>query len=283
MPFELQEVTKVEITKVNVRTELHGDERVLAVDLRCRLTGENVILDKIKPGLREHFYWNKAMTAGQEPLPGVVIPLPNLRHPELPTEGIAFEHGPKGKSRGYRFMRDYGTDEHRWDFSDVAVSGMLLKELHEGGSSTIEWTLSYNGDELADTETLNAVVRLGVDGSIHMKLLAPPELLPVKKGYRAGKPDTPMPLVGDGAQGELGDDDDEEPEGAEGGEGGESQTAGPANPLEAMIRGVDVPPDAPAAGEAAPSGGRPFPTSGTDEKTQPTVTKKKSRAKAAAA
>jgi len=207
MPFELPEVTKVEITKVNVRTELHGEERVLAVDLRCRLTGENTILDWIKPGLREHFYWNKAMTAGQETLPDVIIPLPNLRHPELPTEGVAFEHGPKGKSRGYRFIRDYGTDEHRWDFSDVAMSGVLLKELHEGGSSTIEWTLSYNGDELADTETLNAVVRLGVEGSIHMKLLAPAELRPMKKGYRAGKPDTPPGKVDDG-QGELGEGGD---------------------------------------------------------------------------
>lgn len=102
MAFELTEVTEVEITKVNVRTELHGEERVLAVDLRCRLKGENTILDPIKPGLREHYYWNKAMTAGQEALPGVVIPMPNLRHPELPTEKIQFQHGPKGRSRGYR-------------------------------------------------------------------------------------------------------------------------------------------------------------------------------------
>ena len=213
MAFELSEVTAVEVTKVNVRTELHGEERVLAVDIRCRLTGENLILDRIKEGLREHYYYNKAMTAGQEALPGVVIPMPNLRHPELPTEGIAFEHGPKGKSRGYRFIRDYGTDEARWDFSDVALSNMLLKELHEGGSSTIEWTLSYNGDELADTETLNNVVRLGVEGSIHMKLLAPPELLPMKKGYRAGKPDTPVGTASDEGQKELDGDDTQEGDG----------------------------------------------------------------------
>lgn len=213
MPFELPEVTQVEITKVNVRTELHGEERVLAVDLRCRLTGENLILDRIKQGLREHFYWNKALVAGQETLPEVIIPLPNLRHPELPTEGISFEHGPKGKSRGYRFIRDYGVDEARWDFSDVAMSSVLLKELHEGGSATIEWTLSYNGDELADTDTLNAVVRLGVEGSIHMKLLAPAELMPMKKGYRAGRSDTPQPNSDDDGQGKLADGDDDEADG----------------------------------------------------------------------
>lgn len=267
MPFELTEVTKVEFTKVNVRTELHGDERVLAVDLRCRLTGENTLLDLIKCGLREHFYWNKALTAGQETLPDVAIPLPNLRHPELPTEGIAFTHGPKGKSRGYRFIRDYGTDEHRWDFSDVAMSGVLLKELHEGGSCTIEWTLSYNGDELADTETLNAVVRLGVDGSIHMKLLAPPELIPMKKGYRAGKPDTPQPQAGDEGQQELEEDAD----------GDEGEPSGPANPLEAMLTGTTPPADAPAAGESAPGGAWPFPTSSHEQNKDVKVTKKRTR------
>lgn len=204
MPFELPEPTQVEITKVNVRTELHGEERVLAVDIRCRLKGENTILDLIKPGLREHYYFNKALKDGQVGLPDVIIPLPNLKHPELPTEGIAFEHGPKGRSRGYRLVRDYGTDEHRWDFSDVVVASMQLKELLEGGSAIIEWTLQYNGDELGDEATLNSIVRLGVDGHMHMKLLAPPELAPVKKGYRAGKADTPQTKAGDDGQGELG-------------------------------------------------------------------------------
>lgn len=52
MPFELPNLTKVQITNANPRRELHGDEKVRAIDLAFSLTGENTLLDLIKQGLR---------------------------------------------------------------------------------------------------------------------------------------------------------------------------------------------------------------------------------------
>lgn len=84
MAFELAESTAVTITNANPRRELHGDEKVRAIDISFTLKGENILLDLLEPGLREHHYFNKAVKDGQVALPGVLIPLPNLRHPCCP-------------------------------------------------------------------------------------------------------------------------------------------------------------------------------------------------------
>lgn len=84
MPFQLELVTQVVVSNANPRRELHGEDKVRAIDLSFSLTGENTLLDLIEPGLREHHYFNKALKDGQEALPGVVIPMPNLRYPKLP-------------------------------------------------------------------------------------------------------------------------------------------------------------------------------------------------------
>nr|WP_251010393.1 hypothetical protein [Variovorax paradoxus] len=189
MPFQLENLTQVLITNANPRRELHGDERVRAIDIAFSLTGENTLLDLIEPGLREHHYFNKAMTSGQEPLPGVIIPLPNLRYPKLP---LAYAYGKGEKFRGYRFIWDWGTEGDHADFTDVVLAN-LHYELSEGGSVTVMGTIQYNGEELQDNDVYGELSGLASEGEIYMKLLAPADLLPVKKGYRAGKPDTPTP------------------------------------------------------------------------------------------
>lgn len=203
MPFELQELTQVNITNANPRRELHGDERVRAIDLSFSLTGENTLLDLIEPGLREHHYFNKALKDGQEALPGVVIPLPNLRYPKLPQ---SYAYGKGEKFRGYRFIWDWGTDGDHADFTDVVLAN-LHYELSEGGSVTVMGTIQYNGEELQDNDVYGELSGLASEGEIYMRLLAPAELLPVKKGYRAGKPDTPTPPAAPegGAAQEAGD------------------------------------------------------------------------------
>lgn len=200
MPFQLADVTKITITNANPRRELHGDEKVRAIDLSFVLTGENTLLDLIEPGLREHHFTNKALTAGQEPLPEVVIPLPNLRFPRLP---LAYKFANGEKWRGYRLIRDYGLEEESFDFTDVVLAN-LHYEIAEGGSVKIFGTIQYNGDELADNDLYGMLSGLASEGDIHVKLLAPPELVSAKKGYRAGKPDTP-PAGTDPAQQDLGD------------------------------------------------------------------------------
>ena len=205
MSFQLEQPTKVTITNANPRRELHGEERVRAIDIAWSLTGENTLLDLIEPGLREHHYCNHAIKAGQELLPGVAVPLPNLRYPKLPT---TYHYAKGEKYRGYRWVWDWGTSEDHIDFTDVVLAN-LHYEINEGGTVTIMGTTQYNGDELQDNDVYGELSGLASEGEIHMKLLAPADLMPVKKGYRAGKPDTPAA-----------------PEGGDGGTGGDDRNAG---------------------------------------------------------
>lgn len=212
MAFELAESTTVTITNANPRRELHGEEKVRAIDLAFVLTGENTLLDLIEKGLREHHYCNKALQEGQTDLPGVHIPLPNLRHPQLP---LIYHYGKGQKWRGYRFIWDWGLNEEHVDFTDAVLSN-LQYELSEGGSVTVKGTISYNGEELENNDLFGELSGLAAEGEISIKLLAPAELVQAKKGYRAGKPDTPPPPA-DGGSGKLDldgghEDDDDGPE-----------------------------------------------------------------------
>ncbi|MDB5731739.1 MAG: hypothetical protein JWQ03_1634 [Variovorax sp.] len=207
--FQLEKPTTVTITNANPRRELHGEEKVRAIDLTFSLTGENTLLDLIEPGLREHHYCNNALKAGQEALPDVVIPLPNLRFPKLPT---TFKYGGSEKLRGFRFVWDYGIEEAHVDFTDVVLAN-LSYEVMEGGSCKIQATIQYNGDDLSDNDLYGELSGLASEGEISIKLLAPPELMVAKKGYRAGRTDTPQREqqeadVGDPGLFESDDDDD---------------------------------------------------------------------------
>ncbi len=211
MPFELNSTTEAICTNANTRSEHHGEERVRAIDLSFCLTGENTLLDLIQEGLREHHYFNKALKDGQEALPGVLIPLPDLRFPRLP---LTYHFAKGEKWRGYRWIWDWGTEGEHADFTDMVLSNIHY-ELMQGGSCKVFFTLQYNGGELADNEIYGELSGLASMRTVYFKLIAPPELVPAKKGYRAGQPDTP-PTKTDGGSGNLLDE-----EGSEGGEGGD--------------------------------------------------------------
>jgi hypothetical protein len=210
MPFQLEAVTQVAFTNANVRRELHGEEHVRAFDLAMTMTGENTLLDLIEPGLREHHYCNKALAAGQETLPDVLIPLPDLRHPKLPAK---FAYAKGEKARGYRFVLDFGLGgESNLDFSDCVLSTVWY-ELNQGGTVTIGWTIQYNGDELKDDSIYGRVAGLATLGTGHVQIIAPPVLQLVKgKGYRSGHTDTPAGASDDDGDVDLldGESDGEE-------------------------------------------------------------------------
>lgn len=224
MAFELKDVTHVAFTNANVRRELHGEEHVRAVDLSMTITGENTLLDLIEPGLREHHFCNHALKAGQETLPDVVIPLPNLRHPKLaPRQAWGTK---QDRARGYRFILDFGLGEEGGSNVDLTdcVLGKIWYELSEGGSVTIGFTVQYNGEELQDDALYGRLAGLATVGEGHVQLLAPPTLVLVKgKNWRSGKPDAPNAPGGDDGEEDLLDD--------QGGEGGEQD-----NPEAAMKR-----------------------------------------------
>lgn len=204
--FQLDQTTQVTCTNANTRTELHGDERVRAIDLSFCITGENTLLDRLATGLREHHFCNQALKDGQETLPEVLIPLPNLRHPKLP---LSYHYAKGEKWRGYRFIWDWGTEDTHVDFTDAVLSN-LHYDLVEGGSCKVYFTVQYNGEELADNDVYGELAGLAAMGEVHIRLIAPAELQPAKKGYRAGKPDTPAPTDGGGELLPPDDDSDED-------------------------------------------------------------------------
>lgn len=229
MPFELERTTQVVCTHANTRTELHGEDRVRAIDLAFCLTGENILLDLIQQGLREHHFCNNALKAGQEVLPGVLIPLPNLRFPRL-TQSYHFAKGEKW--RGYRFIWDWGTDGAHVDFTDAVLSN-LHYELLEGGSCKVYFTVQYNGEELSNNDVYGELAGLASMGEVYIQLLAPAELQHAKKGYRAGKPDTPPK-----ASGSEDDDQGDLLQGGDDGTGGDDDGADPQTPEGALAAAV---------------------------------------------
>jgi hypothetical protein len=207
--FQLPETTPCRCTNANPRVEFHGEEQHRAIDLTFEVKGENTLLDAIAPGLRAHHYCNRAADAQQQALPDVAIPLPNLRFPQLP-ETVRWD---QPKARGYRWIWDWGRDEQHVDFSDAAL-GALSYTLHEGGSVEVKFSVSYNGDELADNALFGELCGLAAMGEVHIQLFAPPELVPVKKGWRSGVADAPAssdngaPLLEPGPGDDDRDDDD---------------------------------------------------------------------------
>lgn len=191
--FQLPETTALKCTNANPRVEFHGEEQHRAIDLTFEAKGENTLLDAIAPGLRSHHYCNRALDAKQEPLPDVVVPLPNLRFAQLPTS-IRWD---QPKARGYRWIWDWGREAQHVDFSDAAL-GSISYTLHEGGSVDVKFTVSYNGDELADNALFGELCGLAAMGDVHIQIFAPPELVPVKKGWRSGKADAPAQTDGGG-------------------------------------------------------------------------------------
>lgn len=211
--FQLPETTPLKCTNANPRVEFHGEEQHRAIDLTFEVKGENTLLDAIAPGLRVHHYCNRALDAQQETLPDVVVPLPNLRFTQLPTT----MRWDQPKARGYRWIWDWGREAQHVDFSDAAMGGISYT-MHEGGSVEVKFTVSYNGDELADNALFGELCGLAAMGEVHIQLFAPPELVPAKKGWRSGRADEPQPTDGgapllegqspapDGEQGEPGED-----------------------------------------------------------------------------
>lgn len=200
--FQLTEATEVNITNANPRREMHGEEKVRAIDLTYNLTGDNSLLDLIQDGLRKHHFCNRAADAQQDSLlPDEMAHLPNIRYPNLPT----VYHFQKGvKLRGYRFIWDYGLDEARVDFQDVVLAN-LQYEIFEGGSVEVKGTIQYNGEELQDNILYGDLCGLAAEEPIYIKLLAPATAQVAKKGYRAGKPDTQAAPEKNPDQMDLGD------------------------------------------------------------------------------
>lgn len=97
MSFSLKRQT-AKVAHLNVREEKHGEESVVAVDVKVQADVGNEFLDALSPGLRQAVY-----AADGQQLDGVELPFSVLRFPQLapldwdtPMAGCGFVvHGAK--------------------------------------------------------------------------------------------------------------------------------------------------------------------------------------------
>ena len=84
--LEFPKPTPVFLDHVQSRIELHGEEKVLAIDLSMHYTGRNLVLDAVAPGLRLALFSDHAKAAGSKRQREMDLPvdeLPHLRAPAL--------------------------------------------------------------------------------------------------------------------------------------------------------------------------------------------------------
>ena len=131
------------INHLNCRIERHGEDRVLAADLRISMTVENSAIDAIEPGLCESLF-RRPGPGDQQSLIGPQS-LTALKHPLLQPVKLSQEF------TGYEVtIANIGDDEGLF-LVDAKLKKFVI-EPKEGGSAEISFTVSteVDRDELAE-------------------------------------------------------------------------------------------------------------------------------------
>lgn len=163
--FALPEWTSARLVSVTPRQEHHGEELVVALTMRFRLSGPNELLDLASPTLRKGLFSAKE---GQEPLPGIEAPTPTLRAKEF--EGQRFTIA--AKTEGATVLVDYGVEG---DVKPITMGDAKVDKVsgagYDGGSADLEFNVSTSD---VDSEELGIICgNLGSEFPI--KVLAPKE------------------------------------------------------------------------------------------------------------
>lgn len=155
--FELQN-QQATITSVNLRKELHGDERVGAVDIGFTMTAPNTLLAQLDPQLVGTFYQGAA--SGQGELDGR---LPDLRFPHLAMP-IKWDY----VGVGYEVALGYGmNDDRELRFIGCQIDKFKL-DLKAGGSVDISLRVIAHPAE----EDVGELYEL-LGGEVALSLMAP--------------------------------------------------------------------------------------------------------------
>ena len=78
------------IDNLNLRIQRHGEDRVLAADIKFQITTSNDILDQFGPDLKKDLF-RKPGKGEQQTLEGIGAGLTAVKHPELTLKGLAHE------------------------------------------------------------------------------------------------------------------------------------------------------------------------------------------------
>lgn len=162
--FQLEESTTVVLTSVNNRAELHGDEKVPAVDIGFRWETGNNVLSRFDPALLSMLYHRSSAADAQGDIPGVEKVLQNLRFPKLAP--LKWDD----KLAGYFLEIEYGTggkSNLKLDAVDVAKFRITPKE---GGTVVVEFQVQAS---TSVTERVFGKLPLLLGHEVKITLLAP--------------------------------------------------------------------------------------------------------------
>ncbi|SAK63330.1 hypothetical protein AWB80_02853 [Caballeronia pedi] len=137
---------ELRITQVNVRTERHGDDEVLAMDLKCETDLPNMALDRLDDDLRPSLF---RTDADPDLLGKDAGHMPNLKFPQL---------GPltwNGSISPVSLALHIGTKKNEVLLTDAKLNKLRVTP-REGGTCGFAWRLQVhpNEDEAAKIMTV---------------------------------------------------------------------------------------------------------------------------------
>ena len=156
---------KAKLSDVNPRAEKHGEDNMLACDLKFEVTAANDILSQFDPDLRAAFYYLN----GHKTQPDLIETpghLPDLRFPFI-DKPLAW-----GKEfAGYRLEIAHGIDQSSAIFLDpVHVDGFRF-EMQEGGTVVLTMRVQCH----PDAPTIGMLCDK-IQGDVELTLTPPPAL-----------------------------------------------------------------------------------------------------------
>lgn len=163
--FALPDWTTATLVHVTPRQEMHGEDKVVALTMRFRLSGPNTLLDLVSPTLRLGIFAGKE---GQQVLPGVDEPTPFLRCKEL--EGLQIKL--PAKTEGATLYIDHGIEG---DVEPITLGDVKVDKFtgagYDGGSGDVEFNC---GTSDVSSEELGIICgKLG--SSFPIRVIAPAE------------------------------------------------------------------------------------------------------------
>ena len=154
----------IKIAHVNVRTEKHGDDDVLAVDLKLQARMSNDVLSQLSPSLKSSFYHKDDSIQGDIiDEPGY---LPNLKNPSIGPVKWA------GKKEHQRLVIHNGVRRDDDIVLADSKADKLTLDLQEGGT-----VLASMRVQVLPDETTAAKLLALLNQEVHMSLSSdePPE------------------------------------------------------------------------------------------------------------
>lgn len=147
----------VKVLHINTRSEKHGDDHVLGVDLKLQARLSNDVLSQFSPTLKSSFYHKDESVQGD--LVTDAGYLPNLKNPKLGTVKWAgdWEHQVLTIHNGVTEAFDIVLDESKVN--------KLAFDFQEGGTVFVNFRVQSHPDE---TTTAKLLQLLGQE--VHMSL-----------------------------------------------------------------------------------------------------------------